>query len=521
MELLIFNSILFNELRPWLPENLVDSNFIEKLRLVDDTDPVNVSDLFARFNILLSHHPRLLDFTECYLRPTKEPLIPSIFLSESGSTFDAPTEFYKKLIKLETIRALNNYCAAIDDALEYVDKQYRANIAWKNIRYIIVNTHNISHQQFNYVLSGNGTPEDIQARKKLRNSCSVLSELKLQCIRLFFEIQTIFKEYLTTTETPDHFFRYVLKQDDHYDPELEHSAYYYERQVDLLCKKSDTSVKPIVALHTEIKELILNGRNSLINVFTALENLMFLKHANIKKVQLSFANLANSAISAKLFDEEKQNISRQINQLAYGNQRHNHIQECLESLVSLPIDQQVQIPIHSLSSPRRLHNWLKNQTETYRINLSAVFSTEPDPSEDLKKRVKPLPKTSVATLNENKKVAKEMLNFMSGMNIQQEKIMSAENFSRMINYTFHLIETDDIPADIKKIPQISVSNEFVRYTYYCIHKALYGTHRIHPSWIEFLHAVFTQFSNTSPNTTRTKFSKKPPMYESDMITMSR
>jgi len=521
MELRIFNSILFNELRPWQSENLVDSNFIEKLRLVADTDPISVADLFTRLNILLSHHPQILDFTECYLRPTNEPLIPSIFLSESSAAFDAPTEFYKKLIKLECIRARNNYCAAIDDALEYVDKQYRTNIAWKNIRYIIVNAHDIFHNQFNYILSGEKTPEYLQARKKLRNSCAVLLELKLQCIRLFFEIQTIFKEYLTTTETPDHFFRYVLKQDDHYDPELKYSSYYYERQVDLLCKKSDTSTKPIEALYTEIKELIFDGRNSLINALAALENLMFLKHANIKKIQLSFANLANPAISAKLFNEQKQNISRQINQLVYGNKRYDYIHECLESLVSLPMDQQIQIPIHSLSSPRRLQNWLKNQSETYRINLSAVFSTEPDPHEDLKKRINPLPKTDVATLDENKKVAREMLNFLSGRNIQQEKIMSDQDFTKMINYTFHLIESDDIPPDIKKIPQVGVSNEFVRYTYYSIHKVLYGTHRIHPSWIEFLHSVFTQFSNTSPNTTRTKFSKKPPMYQADMNKMSR
>jgi len=521
MELRIFNSILFNELRPWQPDNLVDLNFIEKLRLVDDTDPVSSLDLFDRLNILLSHHPRLIDFSECYLRPTKEPLIPSIFLSESSSPFDAPTEFYKKLIKIECIRARNNYCAAIDDALEYVDKQYRANIAWKNIRYIIVNAHDISHHQFNYVVSGEKTPEYFHARKKIRNSCSVLSELKIQCIILFFEIQTIFKEYLTTTETPDHFFRYVLKQDAHYDPELEYSSYYYERQIDLLCKQSDTSTKPIVALHTEIKDLIIDGRNSLIKAFTALENLMFLKHGNIKKIQLSFANLANPAISAMLFDEERQIISHQINQLAYGNQRYDQIQECLESLASLPLDSQIQIPIHSLSSPRRLQSWLRNQSETYRINLSAVFSIEPDPLEDLKKRANPLPKKKVATLDENKKAAKEMLNFMSGINIRQEKIMSADNFSRMINYTFHLIETDDIPPNIKKIPQVGVSNEFIRYTYYSIHKALYGTHRIHPSWIEFLHAVFTQFSNTNPSTTRTKFSKKPPMFESDMSNMYR
>ena len=521
MELRIFNSILFNELRPWQPENLIDYAFIDILREVDDTFPSNATDLFSRLNILLSNYPKLIDFSENYLHLSYEPLITSIYLNESFSTFDAPTEFYKKLINLESIRALNNYCAAINDAVETIDKQYRANIAWKNIRYIILNAHDISHEQFNYVLSGERTPENLIARKTLRNSSLVLSELKLQCIKLFFEIQTIFKEYLTTTETPNHFYRYVLKQDDHYDPELEHSTYFYERQVDLLCKKPDGFIDSASVLHNEIKDLIQDGRNSLINSCIALENLIFIEHAKIKAGQLSFAILANSATSAKLFDGEKQNISRQINQLTYGNQRHDYIQDRIESLSSLPLEQTLQNPGQSLSGPRRLINWLKNQLETYRINLSGVFSPEPDPLDELKKRAKPLPKTSIPPLNEIKKMAKEMLNFMSGMNIHREKIMSDQNFDRMINYTFHLIETDNVLPNIKKIPQVGVSNEFVRYTYYSIHKAIYGTRRIHPSWVTFLHEVFTQFSNTKAETTRTKFSKKPPMYQSDMSKMSR
>jgi len=520
MELRIFNSILFNELRPWQPENLVDSNFIEKLREVDDSIPDSAKDLYTRLNILLSNHPRLLDFTESYLAQN-QPLSPSIFLNESRLTSNAPAEFYQKLIKLESIRALNNYCTAIGETTVVIDKQYRAKIAWTNIRYIIVNAHDILNNQFNYVLVGGGTNENSNARRLLFNSVSVLSMLKLHCLKLFFEIQTIYKEYLTTIETPEHFFRYVLKQDTHYDPELEYSSYYYERQVDLFGSMPGSSIQSVLPLYNEIQELIREGRNSLINAFSAIENLMFIEHAKMRSVDLSFANLANPAISAKLFEGEKQNISSKINQLGYGNQRYDHIQECLDSLNSLPIDQTMQIPDRLLSAPRRIIKWLKNQSETYRVNLSAVFSIEPDPRDELRKRVKPLPKTSVATLNDNKKVAKEILNYLSGRNIQQEKIMSDQDFNKMINYTFHLIETDDIPPEIKRIPQIGVSNELLRYTYYLIHKSLYGTRRIHSTWITFLHSVFGQFSNTKTETTRTKFSKKPPMYQADMNKMSR
>ena len=43
MELRIFNSILFNELRPWQPENLIDLSFIDKLRQIDDSFPTGAN----------------------------------------------------------------------------------------------------------------------------------------------------------------------------------------------------------------------------------------------------------------------------------------------------------------------------------------------------------------------------------------------------------------------------------------------------------------------------------------------
>ena len=70
--------------------------------------------------------------------------------------------------------------------------------------------------------------------------------------------------------------------------------------------------------------------------------------------------------------------------------------------------------------------------------------------------------------------------------------MSETDFKRLIDYTFHLIETEKLPKGIKQIPQIEISTQHIRYTYYLIHKGLYGTQGIKKEWIDFLHQVFKQ-----------------------------
>ena len=137
MELQIFNGILFNELRPNQPQNQVDAAFIDLIREVDLTFPLTANDLFKRLKCLLTNYPRLQVFSESYLKPSSDPLVPSIFETVPFDSFDAISEFYLKLIDLESIRALNNLIIAVDSVNEKIDKQYYANIAWKNVRYII------------------------------------------------------------------------------------------------------------------------------------------------------------------------------------------------------------------------------------------------------------------------------------------------------------------------------------------------------------------------------------------------
>jgi len=99
--------------------------------------------------------------------------------------------------------------------------------------------------------------------------------------------------------------------------------------------------------------------------------------------------------------------------------------------------------------------------------------------------------------------------------------MEDVDFERLIEYTEYLIKNDALPNSVKAIPHINISNEFIRYTFYLIHKRIYGTNRIKPIFIDFLQTVFTQFKNTNYSTTKTKFSVKPPQYDTDSKLIER
>jgi hypothetical protein len=112
--------------------------------------------------------------------------------------------------------------------------------------------------------------------------------------------------------------------------------------------------------------------------------------------------------------------------------------------------------------------------------------------------------------------ALKLIDFLSGLNPQKEKIMQGEDFDRLKEYTTYLIEHEAVPPNIKPIPQINISNGHIRYTYYRIHKEIYTTRHIKQCFILFLHTVFSQFGGTEESTTKTKFSTPPKSYDADV-----
>jgi hypothetical protein len=97
-----------------------------------------------------------------------------------------------------------------------------------------------------------------------------------------------------------------------------------------------------------------------------------------------------------------------------------------------------------------------------------------------------------------------------------EKIMPDEDFARLTTYICTLIDTETVPPNIQPISQTGTTSEYLRYTFYLIHKELYTTRPIRPEWIDLLHAVFIQFRDVEKATTRKKFSTVPTHYDTDI-----
>lgn len=520
MELKIFNSIIFTELRPWQPENQIESVYIEKLRKLDRQNPVNSIQLYTSLNILLSDHPRLTDFSSDYLQPSNHHLIKSLFDVETLNFFNATTEFYLNLIRFESIRVKNNFIAAIDAASDIQEKKYWAKIAFKNIKNIVL----LSADEFKSrnlerfigpLIFGSPNTYDL----KNTNTSFALYILKQYSISLLFDLQIIFKDYLDTIVSHDDFYLYTLQEPVTAHNVITYSVYYYETQTLRIIKDKQFKQEEAFQLLDSIKAAYNKGKTDLALIMVALENYFLVKLFDLSIKDLDFANFANSAIianSQSIFTHTKQSIQKQINQKTYGHQRLEIIQDNIDVFSAMNFQTEIKTPSTLTSAPRKLSQWLNDQKDIYKLNLSAVFSPEPDPAEELRKKSKPLSKKVKPSLDEMKTIANEILKYMSGVNINNEKIMETPQFNRMLAYTFQLIETNKVPSTINKIPQINISAETIRYTFYQIHKALYGIRPKRDEWIDFLHAVFYQFDNSEWNTTKTKFSVKPSLWDTDM-----
>ncbi|UFH51817.1 hypothetical protein [Spirosoma sp. KNUC1025] len=118
------------------------------------------------------------------------------------------------------------------------------------------------------------------------------------------------------------------------------------------------------------------------------------------------------------------------------------------------------------------------------------------------------------TREEKLQCVQRILKPLNGVNPNKQPIMDQDSFDRLSSYTISLILDDRLPNDIKVIPCTNISNEHIRFTFYRLQKELFGK-PVNGSIIDFLHSVFRQFENTSPKTTRSKFSSPPKSYDRD------
>jgi len=503
MEINILDSIMFKGLRPWVIDTTNKRRFAELVKPANAGSPATCGELQKQLKNLLSDFPaeqKNLDDSP----PTAKAVVrPAFYEIELPKPHDVFTQFYFYLITKEALRASNLLIQETETHTNEKDILYNAKQALKSIRRLIKKTADELRE------SGFTTFPDENSEFKH----FVLFTLKQKLFTLFFEVQERYRKVLTDFETEETFSLTVLNENHSAISQLKPTAAFFEFHIENIIAENKFSQTETV----DFLKKIQNTQDAKLQTLqAALENFVFFRFHDISVENLTIENLTNAETVKKYLTEAKTTVTQSLNQFTYGHQRLEVITTALDELDYIQFQS-----VNKVSIPLSLYHWLQKQKEVYQQNASSVFATDETGEEAIGKKQKPLSKKDKATTEQQKSFAAEHLKFMSGANVQQEKIMQDNDFKRMMEYSYHLIETGKLPTDIKQIPQINIPTQHIRYTYYIIHKNLYGTKGIKKEWIDFLHKVFKQFSNTEKKTTKTKFSTKPQNYDSDMRSLEK
>ena len=342
--------------------------------------------------------------------------------------------------------------------------------------------------------------------------CEILNFLLSIITKTYFEITLIFDSILAKTDYISFSDFCTIKLQREIDIEFEnaHNTAITIHQSQQALNQSDIE-KINLLLPTLYDELYRDSKNNiLIEVICALENFNYL--FVIDNTSLAIPEIIEKNFVRTKFREQTQKMSEDFNILSNAREVMIQIDEHLECIPDLQLLQpEYDLP---LSIPRLIKQWLLEQKELYQQNLAQMFV--PTIQHDTKTTQNPKSTIQRTNTQDLKSKALKFYSFLSGYDRFNKKIMSEDSFSRLTTYINTLIDTESLPEDIIPIPQTALTNEYLRYTFYLIHKELYTTRPIRQNWIELLKLVFTQFKDVETETIRKKFSTPPTHYDKDI-----
>ncbi|NOQ98194.1 MAG: hypothetical protein GQ561_08525, partial [Calditrichae bacterium] len=115
-------------------------------------------------------------------------------------------------------------------------------------------------------------------------------------------------------------------------------------------------------------------------------------------------------------------------------------------------------------------------------------------------------------IEEVEKIIDDNISYLKSRNFNGELIMTDDNYVRLKEYVAVMIINEEVPVIESPFNTLSVSNQTIIYSFYKIHKQLFGTKIIRDYFIDFLKAVFSQLHSYANSTIKTKFSVKPKRF---------
>lgn len=503
MEITILYSIMHVELRPWLIDTSNKKRFTELVKPAFAGSPDTYAELQTQLKHLLSDFSALQKNLAEGSPTAKAVVRPAFYEIELPKPNDVFRQFYSYLITRETLRVSNLLWQQAAKLTEEIDIFYIVKQALKSIKALTKKTADELRER--------GYTSFPDANSEFTHF--VLFTLKQMLSALFFEVQERYRNVLKEFETEETFYLTVLNENHSGSPLLQPTPSFFEFKIQNLISENKFSEPTAVDLLKQIQQL---QNAKLQTLQAALENLVFLHSQNTEIANTALDQLTTPDFITQHFSLAKKSITQEINQYNYGHERLDVVNTTMNGL-----DYIQATPVNKFSVPQKIYLWLQENKIVYTTTASQFYSVDVDGESELKKGSKPLPKKGLTTPEMHKQTAAEHLKFMSGANVHNEKIMPDEAYQRMMNYVGQLIDTGKVPTDVKQISQINLPTFHIRYTFYLLHKTLYGTKRIKQPWITFLHKVFSQFKDTETNTTKVKFSVKPKNYDSDIRVMQK
>lgn len=485
-------SILNGDLIPWLNTNENFTSEIETCYLqATACIPVDDLELHSQMTLLLQPFPALSAYLKSQEPVTATKLVPPFFtiiLPQHTNTF---TAFYYLTFRQETLRLFNliiNSCGEMDKEM----KSFLINEYLKELKYLALNLTDKMKER-GYTHPPNPQTDTVHY---------ALYVARYFVVHLFFEIQELFADNVKSPIIPKAFFQTFLKET--FENRYLHPGWaYYEHKLMFCIDNNLFSYNAIRKIFEELKaENNLEQKEALIAKY---ENAIYLNLLGHNPSEIK--NLLNPTLVSELFSSVKADIQNQINKVQLGIDRLEIVNNELNKLYFTD----TTLKNHH-SVPSLLYHWLTTQATVYTNSASNVFAA----TADKQAVVEPKVIINKVQVQEQQKIAYQHLSFMKGFNAQNEKIMTDTQFNQLVSFMNSLIETDLVPAIQNPLPQINLPNNYIRYTFYLLHKTLYTTKSIRESWINFMHDMFSQFKNNERATTKAKFSEKPSMYDADL-----
>ena len=310
MDIKILNSILYNELMPWM----FDSSFEKSIRLAikrnGDKQPLNETEIVLHLQQLLVNYPTLIKWLSDNKKYSNDTLVHHRF-TIAFSDYSTPiTKFYSKIISLEALRIYNAFHRHISKYQKQLDINYQTNSALRNIKALAIDV-----------------VKELKSRNltEAPNEVSELTHFVLYLLRqhltiLFFDIQELSKENLTTTISIEDYYLLDLGLPKHFIKELSKSEHTNTQEVISIAKSDNKAFSfgfkgDVEKLKNLIKILCVH-KNLLEETITKQEDFIALlttKNITEKKYKIQIG--CNSNLFTYIVDS----LKRTLPKFSYSN----------------------------------------------------------------------------------------------------------------------------------------------------------------------------------------------------------